>query len=100
MHQKKKADSSESDSDSDESVHVLEKPIPRKSIFKSALKVQKKKKDIFAELMEAESSDEDAKMAEDGKPTAEEKAFFDLIDKEKKKQASKKSCSSKDEETE
>jgi hypothetical protein len=97
---KKAAESSESDSDSDESVHILEQPIPRKSTFKATLKAQKNKKSIFADLMEAESSDEDKNMAEDMKPTAEEKAFFDLIDKEEaeeKKQTSKKSCSSNEE---
>jgi type IV secretory pathway VirB10-like protein len=98
---KKKTESSESDSDSDESVHILEKPIPRKSVFKAARKAQKKK-DIFADLMEAESTDEDANMAEDNQPTAEEKAFFDLISKEEseeKKKSSKETCASNDEET-
>jgi hypothetical protein len=99
---KKKAESSESDSDSDESVHILEKPIPRKSIFKAAKKAQEKKKDIFKELKEAPDSDEDTTMAEDNQPTAEEKAFFDLISKEEadeKKKSSKETCASNDEET-
>ena len=62
---KKKTESSDSDSDSDESVHVLEKPIPRKSIFRAAMKAQIKKKSIFEELMDMDSTDEDANMAED-----------------------------------
>jgi hypothetical protein len=78
---KKKAESSDSESDSDESVHNLESPIPRKKKSK-ATKVPKKR--VLFDLMDQDSSDEDEKMpAKDNNPTAEEMAFLRMIKENK-----------------
>ena len=70
---KKAPKSDESDSDSDESMHNLELPIPRKK------RAQKTKKSIFDGLQDSESFDEDEG---DNKATDEETAFLKSIDKE------------------
>ena len=88
---KKKAESSESGSDSDESVHILDRPIPRKSI----LKATKKPKKILYDLMDEDSSDTDEEMdniitSQD----AEERAFLKAIQKEEEEQRTAKEVNS------
>jgi hypothetical protein len=85
---KKTAESeSSSASDSEESMHNLELPIPRKatSTYKKAL--LQKKKSIFQDLVDLMTDDEDTISM--NKPTAEETAFLKSIDKEEKELASK-----------
>jgi hypothetical protein len=109
---KKKIDSSESDSDSDESVHNLEKPIPRKSIYKAT----KKPKKILYDLMDEDSSDTDEEIKKPTKKVktetdtdssnetidkiimasqdAEERAFLKAIQKEEQEQRTAKELNS------
>jgi hypothetical protein len=100
----KEDSSSSSEEESDGSVHIMdmEKPIPRKkasATIRIATRTFNRvpKKNIFEDLMDTISSDEEIEVMADNKPTAEEKAFLKSIDKEERKLASKKTNSSGEE---
>jgi hypothetical protein len=100
----KEDSSSSSESESDGSVHIMdmENPIPRKKASATIRVATRQftrtpKKDIFADLMDTISSDEEIEVMADNKPTAEEKAFLKSIDKEERKLVSKKTNSSGEE---